>query len=70
MGIFIHEEYVFRTGSWQTLTTLVESDRQRGDCRVTAIGSGGGDGMFNIDWGSERAGEHTIIESIQNLIHP
>jgi hypothetical protein len=69
IALFIHEEYVFRTSSYQTLTTIVESTGDFGNCTVTAIGSGGGGGLFNISWGSQDAGETTIIKNIEKMIN-
>ena len=69
IALFIHEEYVFRTSSYQTLTTIVESTGDFGQCTVTAIGSGGGGGLFNISWGSQNAGENTIIKNIEKMIN-
>ncbi len=64
--MFVHEEYVFRTGSYQTLTTIVE-EADIASCRVTIVGSGGGGGIFNISWGSQSAGERTIQKEIQRI---
>ncbi|MGY5855762.1 MAG: DUF6054 family protein [Candidatus Thorarchaeota archaeon] len=69
MAIFIHEEYAFRTGSYQSLTTIVESKGDFGQATVTVVGSGGGGGICNFNWGSQSAGEDTILKNIQNLIH-
>lgn len=69
IAIFIHEEYVFRTGSYQTLTTIVESRNDFGEATITIVGSGGGGGICNFNWGSQSAGEDTLIKNIQNLIH-
>ncbi len=69
IALFVHEEYVFRTSSAQTLTTIVESNGDFGDCTVTAIGSGGGEGLFNISWGSQSAGENTILKNIEKMIN-
>lgn len=41
LAVFIHEEYVWRTGSDQTTTVLVEHDEQDGRCRLTVVASGG-----------------------------
>lgn len=68
MAIFIHEEYVFRTSSYQTLTTIVESQGDYGQATVTVVGSGGGGGLCNFNWGSQSAGEDTLLKNIQNLI--
>ena len=68
MAIFIHEEYVFRTSSYQTLTTIVESHGDFGQATVTVVGSGGGGGLCNFNWGSHSAGEDSVMKNIQNLI--
>ncbi len=68
MAIFIHEEYVFRTGSYQTLTSIIESSGKFSRATLTVIGSGGGGGICNFNWGSQSAGEDTIIRNVENLI--
>ncbi|MFX1606629.1 MAG: hypothetical protein ACFFDD_12070 [Promethearchaeota archaeon] len=68
LAIFIHEEYVFRTGSYQTLTSIVESQGELGQATLTVVGSGGGGGICNFNWGSHSAGENTIIMSVKNII--
>lgn len=68
MAIFIHEEYVFRTGSYQTLTVIVESRGDFGQATLTVVGSGGGGGFCNFNWGSHSAGEDTVIMNVQNII--
>ena len=68
VGVFVHEEYVFRTNSYQTLTTIVEGGQNMGSFTLTVIGSGGGGGIFNISWGSQSAGENTIIKNVQKML--
>jgi hypothetical protein len=68
IAVFIHEEYVFRTSSYQTLTTIVESQGNLEQATVTVVGSGGGEGICNFNWGSQSAGEDTILKNIQDLI--
>ena len=68
MAIFIHEEYVFRTSSYQTLTTVVESQGDFGQATLTVVGSGGGGGFCNFNWGSHSAGEDTVIRNVRDLI--
>ena len=68
MAIFIHEEYVFRTGTYQTLTAIVESQGDFGQATLTVVGSGGGGGICNFNWGSQSAGEDTVIRNVQNII--
>ena len=68
MAIFIHEEYVFRTGSYQTLTAIVEVRGNIEQAVLTVVGSGGGGGICNFNWGSQRAGEDTVIRNVERLI--
>lgn len=44
------EKYYFRTGSYTSLTIMLTEDRLVQTADI--IGSGGGGGMFNFDWGS------------------
>ena len=68
VGVFIHEEYVLRTGTNQTLTTVFESVEGQSQSKVTVVGSGGGKGIFGIDWGSEADGERTIAVKVENIV--
>ena len=68
MAVFIHEEYVFRTGSYQSITAIVESPGSFGQATLTVVGSGGGGGICNFNWGSHSAGEDTLIRNVQNII--
>ena len=67
IGIFIHEEFVFRTSTSQTLTTIFESMAGERRTKITVVGSGGGEGIFDIDWGSQGAGENTIVSRIREI---
>jgi hypothetical protein len=68
MAVFVHEQYVLRTGSYQSLTSIVESQGDFGQATLTVIGSGGGGGICNFNWGSHSAGEDTVIRNVQDLI--
>jgi len=68
MAIFIHEEYVFRTGAYQSLSVIVESRGDFGQATLTVVGSGGGGGVCNFNWGSHSAGEDTVINNVRNII--
>jgi hypothetical protein len=35
---------------------------------ITIVGSGGGGGLCNFNWGSHSAGEDTVLKNIQDLI--
>jgi hypothetical protein len=67
-AVFIHQEYVHRTSSNQTKTILVEYNQtvEKGLCTIVA--SGGGEGLFQFDWGSESDGERTVKNQIVKLI--
>jgi len=66
LSLFIHEEFVLRTKSHQTITTVLESNGGNGNCRITVIASGG-KGTWS-SWGSESAGENTVRRRIEKLI--
>lgn len=68
LAIFIHEEYVFRTGSYQSFTSIIESQGDFGQATLTVVGSGGGGGICNFNWGSQSAGEDTVIMNVRNII--
>lgn len=48
---FIFEQYFYRNGSYASLSVTLIFRGTR--AIVTAIGSGGGEGVFNISWGAE-----------------
>lgn len=68
MGLFIHEEYVFRTSSYQTISVIVERPSDSKKCSITVVASGGGGGLLNINWGSHGAAENTLIKIIKLLV--
>ena len=67
VAVFVHEEYVMRTGSEQTIIIVFEPSGVTGKSRITVIGSGGGKGIMGIDWGSESAAEDTLIKRINEI---
>ncbi|MBN2230057.1 MAG: hypothetical protein JW779_10765 [Candidatus Thorarchaeota archaeon] len=67
VAIFVHEEYVLRTSSNQSITVIFESSGMSGMSRVTVIASGGGQGLFGITWGSESAAENTFEKRIREI---
>jgi hypothetical protein len=67
-AVYLHQEFVLRTSSNQTIAVLVEYDKSVGKGMCTIVGSGGGKGLFGFDWGSESAGERTVRNRIENLI--
>ena len=64
IAVFVHDEYVLRTSSNQSITIIFEPGSRQGTSRATVIASGGGEGLFGIDWGSESAAEKTFLKKI------
>ena len=50
------------------VSQIVESQGDFGQATLTVIGSGGGGGMCNFNWGSHSAGEDTVIRNVRDLI--
>jgi hypothetical protein len=67
LAVFIHEEFVLRTSSNQTITVLVEYDEPDGHCRLTVVASGGRTGMLQLDWGSQSAAESTFLSAMDRF---
>ncbi len=68
MGLFIHEEYVFRTSGYQTICVVVEQPPAGNKCSITVVSSGGGKGIFNMNWGFHGAAGNTLIKTIKQLV--
>ena len=68
MGLFIHEEYVFRTSSYQTISVVVEQPSNGKNCSISVVSSGGGKGILNLNWGSHDAAENSLIKAIKKLV--
>ncbi|MHA2021076.1 MAG: hypothetical protein ACW98J_10960 [Candidatus Thorarchaeota archaeon] len=68
LAIFVHQEYVLRTSSDQTIVTIVEYNQSEEKGLCTVIASGGGKGLFRFDWGSGSAGERTVRNGIEKII--
>ncbi|TFG32121.1 hypothetical protein EU528_04250 [Candidatus Thorarchaeota archaeon] len=67
LAVFVHEEYVLRTSSNQTITIIFEPTGIGGKSRITIISSGGGQGLFGFDWGSQNAAENTLVKRIKEI---
>ena len=67
LAVFVHEEYVYRTSSNQTLVVVFEPSVSSGRSRVTIIASGGGQGLLGFDWGSQSSGENTLVKKIKEI---
>ena len=57
------ERYYFRNGSYATLTIMLteSGDQQTADI----IGSGGGEGLFNISWGANSSFASMAVDLLQ-----
>ena len=52
----VYENYFFRTGSYASLSVVMVwsgMEDEDGTAVITAVGSGGGNGILNISWGAE-----------------
>jgi hypothetical protein len=67
IAIFVHEEYVWRTSSNQTITVVFEPTDMNERSKVTILSSGGGSGFLGFDWGSESAAENTLAKKIKEI---
>lgn len=67
LAIFVHDEYVLRTSSDQSITVVFEPSTRQGRTLVTAIASGGRQGLLGIDWGSQSAAEKTFEKRIREI---
>ncbi len=50
IALLIFEKYYFRNGSYANLTVLLTETGEKQTADV--IGSGGGEGIFNLSWGA------------------
>jgi hypothetical protein len=67
IAIFLHEEYVLRTSSNQSITIIFETGQKQRLSNVTVIASGGGEGLFGVTWGSQSAAENTFEKRIRGI---
>lgn len=66
-GVFIQSELALRTISEQTITIILQYYTEKRECEVTAICSGGGEGILRIDLGSQSAAETTFLKNLEML---
>jgi hypothetical protein len=61
--LMVFEKYFMRTSSWASITVIFEN---LGDKTVaTYQGSGGGDSVFNIDWGVTEKLDQLVVNALQ-----
>lgn len=66
--VTVYEQYYFRINSRLTLTAIV--DRTCGKTHIRLISAGGGYGPFNLDWGSAKSMEQSVIDALSaNIIN-
>ena len=68
MALFIHEEFVLRTRSYQTISVVVEQPSDSRNCSIAVVASGGGGGWLNFNWGSHGAAENTLIKVVRLIM--
>jgi len=62
----VFEQLFFRVGSYASLTVMLTEADSGVD--ITAIGSGGGNGLFNISWGAENSYVESFKEYIESAV--
>lgn len=66
-GVFIRSELVARTISEQTVVVILQYYKEKRECELTVVSSGGGEGILRIDLGSQAAAESTFLERLREL---
>ena len=66
-GVFVKSELALRTMSEQAITVILQYYPEKRECEVTAICSGGGEGVLRIDFGSQSAAEATFLKNLEKL---
>lgn len=59
----VFEKYFFRVGSYVSATLLLTA--QEGQLVADVIGSGGGEGLFNISWGANSDFAFSVTEALR-----
>ncbi len=62
----IYEKHYYRAGNRLTLTVVI--DNLSGRTHIHAIGGGGGQGLFRIDYGASESFEDCIYDAIYKYI--
>ncbi|MGY5877099.1 MAG: hypothetical protein RTU30_15210 [Candidatus Thorarchaeota archaeon] len=68
-GVFVSQEYVFRTNSQQGIVVIFEEDNEFGECTVTCEAFAGATGLLGINLGSHKAAESTFEKRVQQFIN-
>lgn len=63
--LMVFEKYYMRSQSYTSLTVAVTGDTQ--SSYVDVIGAGGGTGIFNISWGSEKDFTEDFCDRLERL---
>jgi hypothetical protein len=66
-GVFIRSELAMRTIADQTVTVILQYYKEKRECEVTVVSSGGGQGLLHWDLGSQAAAESTFKNRLEEL---
>ena len=68
MLVRVYDKYFMRNSSRASLTVVMISNKDNDEIYVSAIGSGGGTGVFlRLDWGAENNLVYLIEDSLANM---
>jgi hypothetical protein len=59
----VFEKHYIRAGNWLTLTAV--TDNLSGATRVHCASGGGGEGLFNFDWGASDSFTDSVLRALQ-----
>lgn len=67
--VMVFEKHFYRSGNRASLTVTVDSIAGNGRTRMTAVGSGGGQGIFfSFDWGAAGSFEESARRAVAPYI--
>lgn len=63
--VIVYEKLFLRVMSSATLTVVI--DNSDGTTNVSLIGAGGGEGLFNLSWGSNRSYVKKCVNALSKI---
>lgn len=61
--VLVYEKHYSRAGNRLTLTVTLDNFTKR--TRMHVVGGGGGEGLFQFDWGASKSFEHSILDALE-----
>lgn len=64
--VLVFDKHYYRAGNRLTLTVII--DTVNGRTHIHAVGGGGGQGLFRLDWGASDSFENCIRNALRQYI--